>query len=500
GLGVAEPDITRQGRTVVVQLPGVKDRTKAEKLVGTTAKLEFRPVTAATQVTPPTTTPTTKPKSKTTAKSKPKAKSTKGKKGSTTTTTAPKATSTTKPQSSGSHETGIGVVGAAPGEGALPVQLLPGTTTTAPTTTAPPSTTAPATTTTAPGATTTTAVPTPTTAPAAPGSAAACGSGVAVGTTATGQFLSDDGTICYTLGPVGFAGEALKSADAVLSSNGSWAINVEVRGKDGAAADTAMNACFSGGTGCPSGITDQTHGAIAIVLDGKVLSAPAVQSSDLATQPGGFQITGNFNQSRANDLALVLRYGSLPVVFERVDLQQVSATLGKDSLRAGLIAGAIGIALIAMFMVLYYRGLGLVVVAGTCVWGALMWGIVCWLSASHGLALTLAGITGIIVSVGTTVDSYIVYFERVKDDLREGKSVRSATERGFQRALRTIVTANVSSFIGAFLLWWLTVGPVRGFAFFLGLSTLLDMTVIYLFARPVVILMGRSEFFVDTPF
>ena len=196
----------------------------------------------------------------------------------------------------------------------------------------------------------------------------------------------------------------------------------------------------------------------------------------------------------------MLRYGSLPVEFEQVALQQVSATLGSDSLRAGLIAGAIGVAAICLYMLLYYRGLGLVVIAGTVVWGSLMWTICCWLSESRGLALTLAGITGIIVSVGTTVDSYIVYFERIKDDLRDGRSVRTATERGFSRALRTIVTANVSSLIGAFLLWWLTVGPVRGFAFFLGISTLLDLCVIYFFARPLVTLMGRSSFFVDTRF
>ena len=129
-----------------------------------------------------------------------------------------------------------------------------------------------------------------------------------------------------------------------------------------------------------------------------------------------------------------------------------------------------------------------------------MYSIVCYLSQNSGLALSLAGITGIIVSVGTTVDSYVVFFERLKDEVRAGKTVRSSTERGFQRAFRTILTADISSFIGAALLWWLTVGPVRGFAFFLGLSTVLDVVVAYMFTRPLVILLGRSRFFTEARF
>ncbi|MCU1455766.1 MAG: Protein translocase subunit SecD [Acidimicrobiales bacterium] len=468
GLGVAEPDITRQGRTVVVQLPGVKNRQKAESLVGCTARLEFRPTLAVSAAAP-------------------------------TTTTVPKTTTTTKPKTTTTKgESGMGAVGISGGEGALPAQLLPSTTTTTTTTT---TTRPPPTTTTRPGATTTTRPTTttttiPKTAPAA-NQTSSCGGatgsvvGAVVKPTDSGTFPGDKDGRSYQLGPTGFSGDSLSAATAQLASTGGWEVAVNVRGKDQTKANAAFNACYQGAATCPSK-------AIAIVLDGKVISAPTVNAADLASNQ--FVITGNFDSSKAKDLALVLRYGSLPVEFEQVALQQVSATLGKDSLHAGLIAGGIGVALIACYMVLYYRGLGLVVVAGTFVWGALMYGIVVYLSSSRGLALTLSGITGIIVSVGTTVDSYIVYFERVKDDLRAGKTVRTATERGFDRALRTIVTANVSSFIGAFLLWWLTVGPVRGFAFFLGLSTLLDMVVIYLFARPLVILMGRSDFFVDTPF
>ncbi|MDQ6697929.1 MAG: protein translocase subunit SecD [Actinomycetota bacterium] len=506
GLGVAEPDITRQGKRVIIQLPGVKDRARAEKLVGCTAKLELRPV-----LSPPAalTSSTTAPKSKTSTTSS----------GSTTSTpksstTAPRST-TTAP--AGKGETGSGTVGASQGESALPVQLVP---TTQPTTTA-----APTTTTAKPKAgskTTTTTAPTTTTteSPAARAQAAknaasttSCSGGTSKGSstpTATttpaqkaggaGAFIDDTGQSVYQLGPVGFEGSALSKAEAGLS-NGSWQVNVSVRGKDKAKANATFNACYNATATCPpTGRDDkgQGRGAIAIVLDGKVISAPTVNGPDLASET--FTISGNFDAKRAKELALVLRYGALPVEFRTETVQQVSATLGKDSLNAGLLAGLIGIAAVGLYMLLYYRGLGLVVILGLMVWGGLMYSIVCYLSQNSGLALSLSGITGIIVSVGTTVDSYVVYFERLKDEVRSGKTVRSSTERGFQRAFRTILTADISSFIGAALLWWLTVGPVRGFAFFLGLSTVLDVIVAYMFTRPLVILLGRSRLFTEARF
>jgi preprotein translocase subunit SecD len=513
GLGVAEPDITRQGLTVVVELPGVTDQKKAESLVGCTAKLEFRPVLSYT-VNPngpgskATTTTTTSPKKTTTTT---KGKSSKGSK-STTTTTKPKSTTTTTISTQTTTEGGMGTAGIAPGEGAMPAQFAPTTTTTEPpTTTAPPTTTLP------PGVTTTTPATTTTTVPSA-AATSSCGTGKAtskkskdvhaIPPTATpppagGEYaFSDDDNLVYTLGPLGFTGEALSSATAALDQQGQWSVNVNVRSSQQSKANDAFNACYSGAATCPgqgsSGASGGGNGAIAIVLDGKVISAPAVNANDLASNQ--FQITGQFSSSEAKNLALVLRYGSLPVEFEQAALQQVSATLGQDSLHAGLIAGAIGIAAVMLYMILYYRGLGLVVIAGLTVWGGLMYGLVCWLGAVQGLALSLSGITGIIVSVGTTVDSYVVYFERVKDEVRFGRSVRSSTERGFASAIRTILTADISSFIGAFLLWYLTVGPVRGFAFFLGMSVLLDLLVAYLFTRPLVILLGRSKRFTDARF
>ncbi len=474
GLGVAEPDITRQGRTVIVQLPGVKNRTKAESLVGNTAKLEFRPVLTqiANPDAPVTSTSTTSTK-----------------KQSTTTTTEKKATTTTV---GGSGEGGIGAVGVAPGEGALPAQFAPTTTTTTTTSTAPPSTTAPATTTTVAGATTTTT----------PAKAATCGGASADLKPPTTdlpagsvQCLSKDHRSIYILGPVGFQGEALSKATATLN-NAEWSVSVDVKGSQVETANAAFNGCYSGAPTCPgpgaSG-SSANHGAIAIVLDGEVLSAPAVNGPDLASST--FTITGSFSEGEAKDLALVLRYGSLPVEFEQAALQQVSATLGADSLRAGLIAGLIGVAALALYMILYYRGFGIVVVVSLVVWASLMYGLVCLLSAQQGLALTLAGITGIIVSVGTTVDTYVVVFERIKDELREGRSVRAATERGYQSGIKTVYTANGAAFIGAFLLWYLTVGPVRGFAYFLGISVILDLTVAVLFTRPLILLLSRSPWF-----
>lgn len=504
GLGVAEPDITRQGRTVVVQLPGVKNRKKAEQLVGNTAKLDFRPVLAiaANPDAPSADTTTTTAADGSTTTTAAGGETTTTVAGATTTTAAGSGTTleptTTTAADDGSGEEGAGMVGVAPGEGALPQQFAPTTTTTTPPTT----TTSPeqATTTTAPVETTTTTAPPTTDADGTP--AYSCGPGsddLPEPTTPLEagqvQCLSEDGQLIYTLGPIGFEGDALSSANAALNG-GEWQVNVRTRRSQEAKANELFNACNAGGASCPG--SSGNPGAVAIVLDGEVLSAPAVQAQNLASEQ--FTISGNFTEGEAKDLALVLRYGSLPVEFEQQALQQVSATLGSDSLHAGLIAGLIGVLALGLYMVLYYRGFGWVVVVSLFVWGALMWGLVCLLSETQGLALSLSGITGVIVSVGTTVDTYVVVFERVKDELRSGRSVRSATERGYQSGIKTVFTANGAAFIGAFLLWYLTVGPVRGFAYFLGLSVILDLAVAILFTRPLILLLGRSPKFARARF
>jgi preprotein translocase subunit SecD len=284
----------------------------------------------------------------------------------------------------------------------------------------------------------------------------------------------------YRLGPAELNGRAISSARANVDQTGQWLVDFRLTGK-GAKEFDALAARNVGKQ-------------VAIDLDGEVKSAPTIETAEFN---GEGQITGEFTEREAKDLALVLRYGSLPVQLERQSVQTVSATLGKDSLSAGLIAGAVGLGLVALYMLVYYRALGLVVWLGLALSGAFMYSLITWLGHTSGLALTLAGATGIIVSVGVTVDSYIVYFERLKDEVRAGKTVRSSVDRGFSRAYRTILAADISSLIGAVLLYLLTVGPVRGFAFFLGLSTLLDLFVAYFFTRPMVILLGRNRLFTE---
>jgi len=241
---------------------------------------------------------------------------------------------------------------------------------------------------------------------------------------------------------------------------------------------------------------------VAIVLDNRVESAPQINAQHFggqATISGGG--TGGFTHTQASNLALVLRYGSLPVKLAQSDVRTVSASLGKASLRAGLIAGFIGLALVLLYMIFYYRLLGVIVVVGLAISAALLYTLYTWLGTT-GLhaSLSLASVVGIIVSVGVTADSYIVYFERLKDDVRGGKSVRSSVDRSFSRAWRTIWTADLVSIIAAGLLWFLTIGDVRGFAFALGLSVALDLVTAWSFTRPAVWLLGRNRTFAEARF
>ncbi|MHB8439561.1 MAG: protein translocase subunit SecD [Acidimicrobiales bacterium] len=247
----------------------------------------------------------------------------------------------------------------------------------------------------------------------------------------------------------------------------------------------------------------QFHAYIAVDLDGLIQSAPVTQpgQSAFSSFSGHIQISGGFSQQGAQDLALVLNYGALPVQLHRIDEQIVSATLGKSSLKAGLLAGLGGLLLVLIYMIFYYRALGIVVVSGLVVTAALLWSIVSWLGHSGlNLTLDLAGVTGLIVSVGITVDSYIVYFERLKDEARAGRSVRTSVDRSFQGAFRTVLAADLVSLAAAVVLYLLSVGTVKGFAFFLGLSTLLDVFTTFFFTKPLVIMLGRSRNVTDARF
>jgi preprotein translocase subunit SecD len=284
-----------------------------------------------------------------------------------------------------------------------------------------------------------------------------------------------DKKVRYQLGPAELTGRALSGATATVSQTGQWEVDFTLNGQGSTQFDQLAQRNF--------------QKQVAIDLDGIIQSAPQINAQQFN---GKGQITGSFTQRQANDLALVLRYGALPVQLVPQTVETVSATLGKDSLSAGIVAGIVGLALVAIYMVLYYRALGFVVWLGLAVSGALLYSIITYLGRS-GLALSLAGVTGIIVSVGVTVDSYIVYFERLKDEIRSGKTIRSSVDRGFKRAYRTILAADLVSIFAAGTLYLLSVGAVRGFAFFLGLSTILDLITAYFFTRPMVVLLGRSR-------
>jgi preprotein translocase subunit SecD len=291
----------------------------------------------------------------------------------------------------------------------------------------------------------------------------------------------------YVLGPSMINGQIvtgtiIKSAYSQFQTNlNEWAVVFNLTSKGSALFDAIA--------------TKYYHTQVADDLDGVVESAPIINAQ---TFGGTGEITGNFDQASANALALQLNYGALPVGLTKLTSTIVSPTLGKSSLHAGLIAGLIGLLLVLLYTIVYYRALGIVVFLGLVTTGAFLYGLISALGASSfGLTLDLSGVTGLIVSVGITVDSYVVYFERLKDEVRAGRSVRAAVDRGFRSAYRTILSADAVSLIGALVLWVLSVGAVRGFAFMLGLSTLVDVVTAYVFTRPLVILLGRNRIFTE---
>lgn len=414
-LGVAEPEISRQGGNIVVNLPGVKNKDEALALVGKPGFVELRPVLATG------------------------AKPT----GSTTTTVAPGGSTTTIAGATSTSEKSTTTSAAVGGPGSGRRYGAASTTTTS-------------------------------TTPAAPSN----GSDILEG-------LSNDPEI-YQVGPAGARGDVFSNDAKADVVNGSWAVIVSLR--DGAAGLDQWNAmateCYNRAATCPTQ-------RLAIVLDGIVQSAPTVQEPTF--NGGNVQISGSFKEGEAKSLARILQFGSINVQFNPATVQTISATLGKDSLHAAVVSGLVGVLLVLLFLAFYYRLMTLVVVAGLAVSASLLWSIIGVISKTNGLALTLSGAAGIIVSVGVTVDSYVVFFEKLRDDVRAGRTLRNSAQRGFTSAWRTILAADTVSLLGAAILWWLTSGSVRGFAFFLGLSTLCDMVVAYYFTRPAVLLLARTQ-------
>lgn len=387
-LGVAEPEISRQGDNVVIDLPGVRDRDKARRLVGKTAELRFRPVLA---LLPPL------------AKTTPTTKATSSSSPSTTTTTQVPNTPLA-------------------GDKANATVVLP-------------------------------------------------------------SRDSGNRKVRYQLGPAAFTGKGVSGAKAeFIGGQNGWVVVLSLKDAGEKAFNQLAQISFP---------KAPPQNAVAIVLDGVVQSAPAFQTSNFS---GDVQITGNFSETDAKDLATVLNYGALPVVLKPLTTQSVSPSLGKDQLRAGIAAGIIGLALVALYMLAFYRLLGLVVISGLMLAAMAIFSLVSYLGSSIGLTLTLAGVTGLIVSVGVTVDSYVVYFEKLKDEVRTGRTVRSSVDRAFKKSFRTIVAADLVSLIGAAVLYGLAIGSVRGFAFFLGVSVVLDLAISYFYMHPLVYLLAqRSE-------
>jgi preprotein translocase subunit SecD len=293
----------------------------------------------------------------------------------------------------------------------------------------------------------------------------------------------------YILGPVEVKGENIADAFAGTittqtgASTNTWAVNLEF--------DAEGTSAFGDVTSRLFGLTTPQN-QFAIVLDGYIITAPATQA---VITNGQAQITGNFTQESSTILADQLKYGALPIGFEVQSQENISATLGEDSLQAGLVAGFIGFFLVMIYMTVQYRGLASVVLGSLIMAALLVYLFVAFLSWRQGYRLSLAGVAGLIISVGITADSFIVYFERIRDELREGKSLEVAVEAGWKRALRTILASNAVSFSAAVILYVLTSAAVRGFAFTLGLTTLINLLLVTLFTHPLVQLLARNKFF-----
>ena len=293
------------------------------------------------------------------------------------------------------------------------------------------------------------------------------------------------------VGASGGTGEVFQQGSATAAidqSTGQWVVNVDLRSDGQVVWNRLAATCFSGSGDCPSR-------QLAIVLDDVIQSAPTVQTPDF---PGSVQISGAFSETEVRSLARVLNRGAFPVAVEQQRVETVSATAGKDSLNAAVIAGLIGVAAVLMFMIAYYRRLSVVILVGLMVWGMTVFSLAVFVSRETNYALTHAGATGIIVAVGVTVDTYVVFFERLKDELRHGRTLRNAAPRSFKATWRTIVSADLVSLLASLILFWLSVGSVKGFALYLGLTTICDLLVFYFFTRPAVYMLAETKWFSRT--
>ncbi len=300
-----------------------------------------------------------------------------------------------------------------------------------------------------------------------------------------------EGLAKYILGPVEIPGADIKSATSGLGvsssgvQTGEWVVNLEFTSA-GTPKFTEVTTRLSG--------QQRPLNQFAVVLDALVISAPSVN----AVIPNGqAEISGTFTRQTAANLANQLNFGSLPVSFEVQSEQQISATLGSEQLQKGLLAGIFGLLLVVVYSLFQYRTLGLVTVASLLVAAVVTYGVIALLSWLQGYRLSLPGVAGLIVAIGITADSFIVYFERIRDELRDGRSLGAAVDKGWERARRTILASDAVNFTAAIVLYLLAVGGVRGFAFTLGLTTIVDLVVVFLFTHPLMTLLARTRFFAD---
>ncbi|MEU8620350.1 protein translocase subunit SecD [Streptomyces sp. NPDC048623] len=468
GLGVSEAEVQTQGReNIIVNIPRGANEKQAREQVGTTAQLYFRPVLAVAAASPAPN-PSATPSGSATPSAKPSGATADQPKGGKSATPTATASST--------------------GQGRAVSEALkaPSPTPTASSSASPKATTPPATT---PPADPATAkleqqfatldctpkvegdkkvVPNPARGVPADQPTVACG---------------QEGDAKYLLGPAEVDGKDVADAKGVLDQQrGMWIVTMDFT--------DAGSKKFQKITSKLSMQTEPQN-QFAIVLDGEVVSAPSVRQ----TLSASAEISGSFNQQSAQDLGNILSYGALPLTFDTQSVDTVTAALGGDQLQAGLIAGAIGLALVIIYLVVYYRGLSLIAIASLGVSALLTYVIMALLGPTIGFALNLPAVCGAIVAIGITADSFIVYFERIRDEIREGRTLRPAVERAWPRARRTILVSDFVSFLAAAVLFIVTVGKVQGFAFTLGLTTLLDIVVVFLFTKPVMTLVARTKFF-----
>ncbi|MGP3980257.1 protein translocase subunit SecD [Streptomyces sp. KR80] len=468
GLGVSEAEVQTQGEeNIIVNIPRGTNSAQAREQVGTTAQLYFRPVLVAGA---PTTAPQPKP-SPSTGQDKDQAgseeKAENGKPEEGTSSASPSSSPTTQ---------GRALTDALKADES-------------PSPNAPPS--APVGQPTQP--------PAPNPAPAAKippdlqkkfatldCSTKEARAKAAEGTKPTDTIVAcdDKGQEKYVLGPMELEGTQVTGAQAQFDPGQrgeGWIVTLKF--------DETGAKKFGEITGR---IATQQPNRFAIVMDGQSVSAPTVST---AITGGNAQISGGFTQQTASDLANVLSYGALPLTFDESSVTTVSAALGGDQLHAGLIAGAIGLALVVLYLVIYYRGLAFVAILSLVASAILTYTIMTLLGPGIGFALNLPAVCGAIVAIGITADSFIVYFERIRDEIREGRTLRPAVERGWPRARRTILVSDFVSFLAAAVLFVVTVGKVQGFAFTLGLTTLLDVVVVFLFTKPLMTILARRKFF-----